>query len=40
MTIAEGALEIANKVLELSVKLGTNLLNAVNSVIRGALDAF
>lgn len=40
MTVAEGALEIANKVLELSGKLGTNLLNAVNSVIRGALDAF
>lgn len=40
MTVAEGALGIANKVLELSGKLGTNLLNAVNSVIRGALDAF
>lgn len=40
MFVAQQALNIAEKTLDISGKLGSGMLNAINSVIKGALDAF
>lgn len=37
---AQAALDIANNVLKLSAKVGTSVMNAVNSVINGVLEVF
>jgi hypothetical protein len=40
METAKQALNLANAVLELSKKIGSGVLNAINAVIRGVMDAF
>lgn len=40
MKTAQAALDIANKTLQISGKIGTKVINAINSVVKGVLDVF